>query len=75
MAKIGSAISNPNKIKILEILMKRDADLSRISKLMRMPEISTSKLVKDLVDNGFVLESEGVFKITEEGKKALKSLK
>ncbi len=75
MVKIGSAISNPNKIRLLEILMKREIEVSRAAKLMRMPEISVSKLVEELMSDGLVSEKEGLLSITDDGKKVLKSLK
>jgi predicted transcriptional regulator len=73
--KAGAAASNPNKLRILNVLMKRELSVKAISKSVRMPEIAVTSLINELVKDGFVEESEGVFRITEEGKKALRDLR
>lgn len=73
--KIGSLASNPNKLKIMNLLAKRELTREKIAKSTRMPGNLVSGILDELVRDGFVEEKEGIYTATEEGKKALKSLK
>ncbi|MBO8179632.1 MAG: hypothetical protein H0Z19_04015 [Archaeoglobus sp.] len=73
--KAGSLASNPNKLKIMNLLIKRELTKEKIVKSTRMPGNLVNGLLDELVKDGFVEEKEGVYSATEEGKKALKSLK
>ncbi len=73
--KAGSIASNPTKLKIMKILAKKDLDLRGISKTTRLPEVSIKGIVSELVKDGFVEDEDGVYRATEEGIKALKTLK
>ncbi len=73
--KAGSIASNPNKIKIMNLLVKKELSIDRIVKATRLPVRSVKSLVEELIKEGFVEEKEGIYSATEEGKKALKSLK
>jgi predicted transcriptional regulator len=73
--KVGSIASNPNKLRIMNLLLKKDMPVKSIAKAVRMPEVALKTLLNELVKDGFVEEKEGVYRITSEGEKALKSLK
>jgi len=73
--KAGSIASNPTKLRIMKILAKKDLDLHGISKATRLPEIPVKGIMDELVKDGFVKDEGGVYRITEEGIKALKTLK
>lgn len=73
--KAGSIASNPNKLKIMNLLAKKDLSLERIVKATRLPQISVKSIMDELVKDGFVEEKDGIYSATEEGKKALKTLK
>ncbi len=73
--KPGSIASNPNKLKIMNLLLKKSMNLEKIAKSMRMPVVAVSGLLSELVSEGFVEEKNGVYEVTKLGEKALKSLK
>ncbi|MCS7143491.1 MAG: winged helix-turn-helix domain-containing protein [Archaeoglobaceae archaeon] len=73
--KIGSIASNPNKLRLMEVLLKGETNKERIARKMRLPENTIESVLNDLIAEGFVTFSGNVYKITEDGKKALKSLK
>ncbi len=72
MRDVGHVMSNPNKVRVLEVLRKREkADLKEISKLTRIPEVMLKGIMNDLERDGFVREEGGVYKITPEGVEVL----
>lgn len=73
--KLGSLASNPNKIRLMEILLKGESEKEEIAKKMRLPPKTVETILSELVSEGFVKISESGYKITEEGERALKSLK
>jgi len=73
--KAGSIASNPSKLRIMNLLAKKDLSLERIVKATRLPQISVKSIIDELVNDGFVEEKDGVYSVTEEGKKALRTLK
>ena len=70
--KIGSLASNSNKLKIMNLLMKKELTKEKIAKSTRMPGNLVSGILDELVRDGFVEEKEGVYSATEEGKKPLR---
>lgn len=73
--KLGSLASNPNKLRLMEILLKGEASKGEISKKMRVPEGNVEGILSELLSEGLISLTGNVYRITEEGKKALKSLK
>ncbi|MEM2727018.1 MAG: winged helix-turn-helix domain-containing protein [Archaeoglobaceae archaeon] len=72
---IGSIASNPNKLRVMEVLLKGEVNKEVIYKKMRLPASTIEGILNELMAEGFIALSGNVYKITEEGKKALKSLK
>ncbi|WP_202318692.1 winged helix-turn-helix domain-containing protein [Archaeoglobus neptunius] len=73
--KAGSIASNPSKLKIMNLLVKKGLSKEKIVKSTRIPENLVNGILDELMKDGFVAEKDGVYSATEEGKKALKSLK
>ncbi len=73
--KLGSIASNPNKLRIMNLLAKKEMSLERIVKAVRMPRNAVEAIMSELIKDGFVEESNGVYAITESGMKALKNLR
>lgn len=73
--KAGSIASNPNKLRIMNLLAKKDLTLEKIVKATRLPQISVKSIIDELLKDGFVEEKDGIYSATGEGKKALKTLK
>jgi len=73
--KAGSIASNPNKLKIMNLLAKKELNIERIVKVTRMPETSVRSLIEELLKEGFLREKDGMYAVTEDGKKALRTLK
>ncbi|MCS7130946.1 MAG: hypothetical protein NZ872_05960 [Archaeoglobaceae archaeon] len=73
--KIGSIASNPNKLRLMEFLLKGEKSRDVIAKKMRLPDSTIESILNDLISEGFISKAGKIYKITEEGEKALKSLK
>ncbi|MDI9611313.1 MAG: winged helix-turn-helix domain-containing protein [Archaeoglobaceae archaeon] len=73
--KLGSLASNPNKLRVMEILLKGETSKEGIAKKIRLPDSTIDSILKELTAEGLASTTGNVYKITEEGKKALKSLK
>ncbi len=73
--KAGSIASNPGKLKIMNLLAKKELDAGRIAKNTRIPLNIVKGLLDELEKDGLVEQEEGSYRATEEGIKALKSLK
>ncbi len=73
--KAGSLASNLNKSRLMEVLLKGDMDEEELLRKIRLPQKTVESLLDELLSEGFVTLSENVYRITEDGKKALKSLK
>ena len=73
--KAGSIASNPGKLKIMNLLVKKELEAERIAKSTRMPLNVVSGLLEELERDGFIKREEGRYRATEEGIKALKTLK
>jgi len=71
----GSIASNPTKLKILNLLAKKELELDKMAKNIRIPLKVMKGLVEELERDGFVERVDKVCRITEKGIKALKSLK
>lgn len=63
MKEVGIISSNPIKMKILELLKKRDeVDIKVISKSIRIPEFLLKPILNDC--EGFITEENGLFKLS-----------
>ena len=71
--KFGAA-AQPRKLRLIRMLMKREMELEEVAKRVRMPKGIVESLLKELVRDGLLVEEEGVYKVTKEGKKVLKNL-
>lgn len=71
----GSIASNSTKLKILNLLAKKELELDKMAKNIRIPLKVMKGLVEELERDGFVERVDEVCRITEKGIKALKSLK
>ena len=68
MKEVGVISSNPIKMKILELLKKRDkVDIKVISKSIRIPEFLLKPILNDLKREGFIIEENGLFKLSPRG--------
>ena len=76
MELVGCITSNPNKIKVLEILRKKEGINERtISKFTRIPVTMLKRAIKELKKDGVVEEKDGGLYLTEVGVDVLVSLK
>ena len=68
MKEVGQISSNPIKMKILELLKKRnEVDIKVISKSIRIPEFLLTHILNDLKREGFIVEKDGLFKLSPRG--------
>ncbi len=72
--KLGAA-AQPRKLRIMRMLMKGEMSADGVARSVRMPKQVVESLLRDLVRDGLVAEEGGVYRITEDGEKALKSLR
>ena len=72
---VGHVTSNSNKVKIIEILHRKQSNPKTISKNMRMPERVVKGLLDELIADGIVEESEGNFRLTDLGKQIFGEVK
>lgn len=73
--KAGSLASNPNKPRLMEVLLKGEMNEEELLRKTRLPAKTIESLLRELIEEGFVIRSGNAYKITEEGKRALKSLR
>ncbi len=72
----GHITSNPNKVKILEVLnRKKEADLKAIAKSTRIPEKILNTVVDDLKKDEVIEEKEDKLILTEKGTKLLTDIR
>ncbi|MFO7967099.1 MAG: winged helix-turn-helix domain-containing protein [Archaeoglobaceae archaeon] len=72
----GHITSNPNKVKILEVLnRKKEADLKAIAKSTRIPEKILVTVVDDLKNDEVIQEEGDNLKLTEKGTKLLTDIR
>ena len=68
MKEVGVISSNPIKMRVLELLKKRDeVDIKVISKSIRVPEFLLEPILNDLKREGFIVEENGLFKLSPRG--------
>jgi predicted transcriptional regulator len=73
---IGHITSNPNKIKVLEILKRKEgADEKVVSKFTRIPVAMLKKTIDELKNDGVIEERDGGLYLTDLGAEVLTSLK
>lgn len=72
----GHITSNPNKLKILEVLhRKKEADLKAIAKSTRVPEKILTTVVDELKEDEVIQETGDKLTLTEKGTKILTDIK
>ena len=68
MKEVGTISSNPIKMRVLELLKKRnEVDIRMISKSIRIPEFLLKPILNDLKREGFIIEENGLFKLSSRG--------
>ncbi|RLI84370.1 hypothetical protein DRP07_01330 [Archaeoglobales archaeon] len=72
---IGHVTSNSNKVKIIEILHRKESNSKAISKSMRVPDRVVKGLLDELVEDGIVEANEGIYKLTDLGKQIFGEVK
>lgn len=73
--KIGSIASNPNKLRLMEVLQKGEMTKEGIAKKMRLPLNTLEHILSEMIEEGFVSTTGNNYRLTEEGEKTLKSMK
>jgi len=73
---MGHITSNPNKVKILELLKNKDGIIeSDVPKYSRIPSIIALNIIKELKNDGVIKESRGKLVLSELGGEILKEIK
>jgi len=73
---VGHITSNPNKIKVLEILRRKEGvNEKTVSKFTRIPVIMLKGTIEELKKDGVIEERDGGLYLTELGIEVLTSLK
>lgn len=72
---IGHLTSNPNKIRIVDLLKSKEVSKKSISKSTRIPLKMLEKLLSELVSDGIIEEKDGVYRLTDLGFDVIKNLK
>ncbi|MEM4472644.1 MAG: winged helix-turn-helix domain-containing protein [Archaeoglobaceae archaeon] len=73
--KSGSLATNPNKLKLIEMIAKKEQGIEEISKKTRIPVNTAKALLEELMNEGLILKEGNVYKLTEKGEKAIKEIK
>jgi|Deesub1362A_J573_1020465.scaffolds.fasta_scaffold02176_4 predicted transcriptional regulator len=74
-ALLGNIISSTNKVKILEILRRKNASPEYIAKHIRIPQKVAEELIEELEADGLLSIVEGSCHITELGVEVHNQLK
>ena len=75
MKDVGFVSSNPNNVRVLELLRKRSGmSVEEIAKFTRIPKVTLRTIMDELKRRGFVVEENGYYSISEEGLEVLKRL-
>jgi predicted transcriptional regulator len=72
---IGHVTSNSNKVKIIEILNRKESDPKTISKYMRTPDRVVKGLLDELEKDGIVEATENIYRLTDLGKQIFGEVK
>jgi len=72
--KSGSIATNPNKMKLIQMIAKKEQSLENLAKKTRIPIGTARDLLEELVSEGLVLKDGEVYKLSEKGKKAVKEI-
>lgn len=73
---VGHLASNPNKIKVLEVLKsKKEVEIRAVSKFSRIPEKILNVVVSELKNDKIVEEEEGKLRLTDKGLELFKKIK
>ncbi|MFQ5831225.1 MAG: ArsR/SmtB family transcription factor [Candidatus Thorarchaeota archaeon] len=54
ISQIGKALSSPTRLKILQLLLKEELDVTCIARALRMTDANASAQVKILLDSGLL---------------------
>ena len=72
---VGHLTSNPNKIRIVEVLKSKEVSKEAIAKSTRIPLKMLERILNELIKDGIVEEKDGIYKLTELGFSVIKDLK
>ncbi|RLI79969.1 hypothetical protein DRP05_01955 [Archaeoglobales archaeon] len=72
---VGHLTSNPNKIRIVDLLKSKEVSKESIAKSTRIPLKMLERLLNELKKDGIIEEEEGIYKLTELGFDVIKDLK
>ncbi len=76
MRDVGFVTSNPNKVRVLEVIRKRGkTTMKEVSKSTRIPEVMLRGVLEELKREGFVSEEEGLLKLTPAGLEVLEKMR
>ncbi len=76
MRDVGFVTSNPNKVRVLEVIRKRGkATMKDVSKSTRIPEVMLKGVLEELKREGFVSEEEGLLRLTPSGFEVLEKMR
>ncbi len=76
MRDVGFVTSNPNKVRVLEVIRKRGkTTMKEVSKFTRIPEVMLRGVLEELKREGFVSEEEGLLKLTPAGFEVLEKMR
>lgn len=73
--EVGSLASNPNKIRLVEIIAKKDQKIDEIAKKVRIPSQTLKNLLNELLNDGLVSREGEVYRISEKGIRAIKEIR
>lgn len=72
--ELGSLATNPNKLRLIEIVAKKNQKIEEIAKKTRIPVQIVRILLEELVNEGFVSKEGEVYRISKNGVKAIKEI-
>ena len=73
---VGHITSNPNKIKVLEVLKsKKESEIKSISKFTRIPVKILDTVVGELKKDNIIEEEKNKLRLTEKGIEILNEIK
>jgi predicted transcriptional regulator len=70
----GSIATNPNKMKLIQIIAKKEQNLKNLAKKIRMPVQTAKSLLEELMEEGLIIKEGEVYKLSEKGEKAIKEI-
>lgn len=73
--ELGSIATNPNKVRLLEVIAKKEQRIEEVAKKARIPIQTVNSLLSELVEDGLVLREGEVYRISEKGLKAIREIR